>query len=73
MRWDKDVDVLLTALREGIDKDITDLSVWNNGQPDKFTKNLMEYCRSAASWGMKTSIPWTGKPPGPWKPGCGFP
>lgn len=38
MRWDKDVDVLLTALREGIDKDITDLSVWNNGQPDKFTK-----------------------------------
>lgn len=49
MRWDKDVDVLLTALWEGIDKDITDLSVWNNGQPDKFTKNLVEYCRSAAS------------------------
>lgn len=73
MRWDKDVDVLLTALREGIDKDITDLSVWNNGQPDKFTKNLVEYRRSAASWGMKTSIPWTGKPPGTWKPGCGFP
>ena len=73
MRWDKDVDVLLTALREGIDKDITDLSVWNNGQPDKFTKNLVEYRRSAARWGMKTSIPWTGKPPGTWKPGCGFP
>lgn len=44
---DQDVDVLLTALREGIDKDTTDLSVWNNGQPDKFTKNLVKYYRSA--------------------------
>lgn len=44
---DRDVDVLLTALREGIDKDTTDLSVWNNGQPDKFTKNLVKYYRSA--------------------------
>lgn len=43
---DQDVDVLLTALREGIDKDTTDLSVWNNGQPDKFTKNLVKYYRS---------------------------
>ena len=73
MRWDKDGDVLLMALWEGIDKNITDLSVWNKGQPDKFTKNLVEYCRSAAGRGMKTSISWTGKPPGPWMPGCGFP
>lgn len=45
--YDKDVDVLLTALREGLDKDTTDLSVWNNGKPDTFTKNLVKYYRSA--------------------------
>ncbi|MCH3950545.1 MAG: PhnD/SsuA/transferrin family substrate-binding protein [Acidaminococcus sp.] len=45
--YDSDVDVLLTALREGIDKDTTDLSVWNNGKPDVFTKNLVKYYRSA--------------------------
>ena len=45
--YDKDVDVLLTALRQGIDKDTTDLSVWNNGTPEAFKKDLVKYYRSA--------------------------
>ncbi len=45
--YDKDVDVLLTALREGIDKDSTDLKVWNNGSKDAFKKDLVKYYRSA--------------------------
>lgn len=45
--YDKDVDVLLTALREGIDKDTTDLTVWNDGSPDTFKKDLVKYYRSA--------------------------
>ncbi len=45
--YDKDVDVLLTALREGIDKDTTDLSIWNNGKPDAFGKELVKYYRSS--------------------------
>ncbi|WP_337476204.1 PhnD/SsuA/transferrin family substrate-binding protein, partial [Acidaminococcus timonensis] len=45
--YDKDVDVLLTALREGINKDTTDLKVWNDGSRDTFTKNLVKYYRSA--------------------------
>ncbi|MDD6569130.1 MAG: phosphate/phosphite/phosphonate ABC transporter substrate-binding protein [Acidaminococcus sp.] len=45
--YDKDVDVLLTALREGINKDTTDLKVWNDGSKDAFTKNLVKYYRSA--------------------------
>lgn len=44
--YDKDVDVLLTALREGINKETTDLKVWNDGQPEKFTKELVPYYRS---------------------------
>ena len=45
--YDNDVDVLLTALRQGIDKDTTDLSVWNNGTPEAFKKDLVKYYRSA--------------------------
>ncbi len=45
--YEKDVDVLLTALREGINKDTTDLAVWNDGQPEVFTKDLVTYYRSA--------------------------
>ncbi len=45
--YDKDVDVLLTALREGLDKDTTDLTVWNDGKPDAFGKDLVKYYRSS--------------------------
>ena len=45
--YEQDVDVLLTALREGINKDTTDLAVWNDGQPEVFTKDLVTYYRSA--------------------------
>lgn len=44
--YDKDVDVLLTALRQGISKDSTDLKAWNDGKPEQFTKNLVKYYRS---------------------------
>lgn len=44
--YDKDVDVLLTALREGISKDSTNLKAWNDGKPEQFTKNLVKYYRS---------------------------
>lgn len=40
------IDVLLTALRQTIDKTSDDLKIWNNGQPEKFTKNLTTYYRS---------------------------
>ena len=45
--FDKEIDVLLTALRLGIDKDTTDLVAWNDGSPEKFSKNLVQYYRSA--------------------------
>ena len=44
--FDKDVSVLLTALRDSVNKDTTDLAVWNDGSPDTFTGNLTEYYRS---------------------------
>lgn len=44
--YDKEIDVLLTALRQTIDKTSDDLKIWNNGQPEKFTKNLTTYYRS---------------------------
>ena len=44
--YDKEIDVLLTALRKTIDKTSDDLKIWNNGQPEKFTKNLTTYYRS---------------------------
>lgn len=45
--FDKETDVLLTALRQGINKDTTDLKIWNSGDPEKFTDNLVTYYRSA--------------------------
>ena len=45
--FDKEVDVLLTALRFGLDKDTTDLKAWNDGTPEKFTNRLVQYYRSA--------------------------
>ncbi|MGE1061627.1 PhnD/SsuA/transferrin family substrate-binding protein [Megasphaera paucivorans] len=44
--YDKDISVLLTALRNGIDKDTTDLQKWNDGTPEKFTDDLTQYYRS---------------------------
>lgn len=44
--FDKETDVLLTALRQGISKDTTDLKVWNNNEPEKFTDNLVQHYRS---------------------------
>lgn len=44
--FDKETDVLLTALRQGLNKDTTDLKIWNNGAPEKFTDNLVTYYRS---------------------------
>ena len=45
--FDKETDVLLTALRQGISKDTQDLAIWNNGEPEKFTDNLVQHYRSA--------------------------
>ena len=45
--FDKEADVLLTALRQGISKDTTDLQIWNTGEPEKFTDHLVTYYRSA--------------------------
>jgi phosphonate transport system substrate-binding protein len=45
--FDKEIDLLLTALRQGISKDTTDLKVWNNDEPEKFTDNLVQHYRSA--------------------------
>lgn len=45
--FDKETDVLLTALRQGISKDTVDLKIWNNGEPEKFNDNLVQYYRSA--------------------------
>jgi phosphonate transport system substrate-binding protein len=44
--FDKETDVLLTALRQGISKDTADLKVWNNNEPEKFTDNLVQHYRS---------------------------
>ena len=44
--FDKETDVLLTALRQGLNKDTTDLKIWNDGEPEKFTDNLVTYYRS---------------------------
>lgn len=44
--YDKDVSVLLTALRDSVNKDTEDLAVWNDGTPESFTGNLTEYYRS---------------------------
>ena len=44
--FDKETDVLLTALRQGISKDTADLKVWNNNGPEKFTDNLVQHYRS---------------------------
>jgi phosphonate transport system substrate-binding protein len=44
--YDKDISVLLTALRNGIDKDTTDLQKWNDGTPEKFNDDLTQYYRS---------------------------
>lgn len=45
--YDQDVDVLLTALRQGIDKDTEDLTAWNDGSKEAFTNNLVTYYRAA--------------------------
>lgn len=45
--YDQDIDVLLTALRQGLDKDTDDLAVWNDGSKEAFTNNLVTYYRSA--------------------------
>lgn len=44
--FDKETDVILTALRQGISKDTTDLKIWNNGEPEKFSDNLVQHYRS---------------------------
>ena len=44
--FDKEIDILLTALRQGISKDTTELTVWNNAEPEKFTGNLVQHYRS---------------------------
>jgi len=44
--FDKETDVLLTALRQGISKDTSDLKIWNSGEHEKFTNDLAEHYRS---------------------------
>lgn len=44
--FDRELDVLLTALRQGISKDTTDLKAWNNNEQEKFTDNLVQHYRS---------------------------
>ena len=44
--FDKEIDVLLTALRQGISKDTTDVKVWNEGEPEKFNDKLVQHYRS---------------------------
>ena len=44
--FDRETDVLLTALRQGISKDTTDLKAWNSNGPEKFTDNLVQHYRS---------------------------
>jgi phosphonate transport system substrate-binding protein len=39
--FDKEIDVLLTALRQGISKDTTDVKIWNEGEPEKFNDKLV--------------------------------
>ena len=44
--FDKEIDVLLTALRQGISKDTTDVQNWNEGEPEKFNDKLVQHYRS---------------------------
>ena len=44
--FDKETDILLTALRQGISKDTADLGIWNNNEPEKFTDDLVQHYRS---------------------------
>lgn len=44
--FDKEIDVLLTALRQGISKDTTDVKIWNEGEPEKFNDKLVQHYRS---------------------------
>ena len=45
--FENEIDILLTDLRQGISKDTTDLKIWNNAEPEKFTDNLVQHYRSA--------------------------
>lgn len=44
--YDEDCDVLLTALRESINKDSTNAKDWNDGSEEKFNSELTTYYRS---------------------------
>lgn len=44
--YDDECEVLLTALREAINKDSLDPKDWNDGTPEEFTKDLTTYYRS---------------------------